>query len=138
MKNKTIVIIVLVISLVSLLMSGCEGINETDNRIIDTVLRNSDEWNKSDTFNLNFTSYEGKPAIRVWSGDSVHNPFYVVRYETWVIDCEKNSMSLEDTTVAGVDMPDSLRYGNSFPKDSSDDEKREYLKKKYVSWKKNN
>lgn len=137
MKNKTTIVLILVILLVGVLMSGCSGLNEADNQIIDTVLRNSDKWNKSDTFNMNFTSYEGKPAIRVWSGDSVHNPFYVVQYDTWVIDYEKNSMSLEDTTVSGVDMPDSLRNGNSFPKDSSDDEKREYLKKKYVAWKKN-
>lgn len=88
---------------------------------------------------MNFISYEGKPGIRVWNdvGSSGGHPAYYVKYEYWVIDYEDNRMSIVDTIEKGVVMPDGLRYGNSFPNNSSEDEKRRYVKRRYVSWKKN-
>lgn len=123
---------------ICLLLMGCSTkLNETDQQIINTVMNNDSEWNHSDTFNMNFIFYDDKPAIRVWNGGTGTDVCYYVKYTYFTIDYKNNRIDLVETKEKGVSMPDNLRFGNNYPKNASEEERRKYLEVKYKAWKHN-
>ena len=129
----------LIFLLLLVVLTGCSGLDKTDQQIIDTAMNNSSKWNLSDTFNMNFTTIDGTPGIRTWNGGSgIPGVSYAVKYCYYTIDYENNSVELVDSEEKGVNLPDSLRYGNEYPKSGSEETKRKYLEDKYKVWKKAN